>query len=197
MARVTAYASGLSLDDKYNRIAPMPSRMIDESDVDIIRLAFFDFDGTLARTPEPEEGRIKYREITGKEYPHDGMKGWWDNPESIDTFEVEINKNVKSEYDKCKSDPNCKVFLLTNRKGKLHNSISKLLSDNGITFDEYDYKNNGVEKPVRIKSYIEKYPGVKEISVWDDRDDQIQMFKGLKSELSDNGIQVNIYEVKK
>ena len=196
MAKITAYAGGLSMNDKYNRISPMPRRMMDESEKDIVKLSFFDFDGTLAKTLTPEEGRNKYKEITGEEYPHPGMKGWWDMPESLDTFDVQIDKGVKSEYDKHRSDPNCRVFLLTNRKGKLHNSVNKILKKNGITFDGYDYKNEGIEKPDRIKSYLEKYPNVKEINVWDDRSEQLQMFRSLKAELSKNDIQVNIYQIK-
>ena len=34
----------------------------------IERIAFFDFDGTLVNSPEPEEGKIIYKQKTGKDY---------------------------------------------------------------------------------------------------------------------------------
>ena len=42
----------------------------------VTKLTFFDFDGTLADSPTPENGKQKYKEVTGNEYPH---QGWWVN----------------------------------------------------------------------------------------------------------------------
>lgn len=39
----------------------------------IKKLSFYDFDGCLVNSPEPEEGKRIYKEKTGDDYPH---KGW-------------------------------------------------------------------------------------------------------------------------
>jgi hypothetical protein len=207
---VRNYATGLSMDDKHNHIAPTPIRASKESgpgtidptiaentDDTIETLSFFDFDGTLANTMEPEEGVAAYKETTGEEFPHQGYAGWWDNKESLEPFDVKVNPTIKKEYSKKLLEPNSKVVLLTNRKGSLHNQIKGILDKNGIKFDSYDYKGNGNEKTDRIKSYLETYPEVKEINVYDDMQEQLTMFNQMKKELAKSDIQVNVFEVKK
>jgi len=199
-AMVRNYASGLSLDDKHNHIAPTTQRSLniaENTDDTVKMLSFFDFDGTLADTMEPEEGKVAYKEFTGEEYPYEGYAGWWDNKESLEPFDVNVNPTIKKEYSKKLLEPNSKVILLTNRNGTLHNQIKGILDKNGIKFDSYNYKGDGNEKTDRIKSFLETYPEVDVINVYDDRKEQLSMFHKMKKELEKSDIQVNVFEVKK
>lgn len=45
----------------------------------ITALHVFDFDGTLVRTPSPEEGKARYQAATGQAW----RGGWWGRPESL------------------------------------------------------------------------------------------------------------------
>jgi len=207
---VRNYAGGLSINDKHNKIPQKPTKVSKDTGISMVgetvsenmddsvkTLNFFDFDGTLANTMEPEEGVKTYEQLTGEPYPHEGYAGWWDNKESLEPFDVKINPSVKKEYSKKLLEPNSKVILLTNRKGKLHNQIKGILDKNGVKFDAYDYKGDGNEKPDRIKSYLEQYPEVKEVNVYDDMQEQLVMFHKMKKELEKSGILVNVFEIKK
>lgn len=164
------------------------------SDDAIDTLYFFDFDGTLADSPEPFEGKQKYKEITGKDYPH---KGWWGKKESLSTFDVSLYDNIVERYKEAKSKSNAKVILLTNRLSFLKKEVMKILNDNNITFDELNFKSDGRDKAERIKEILEKYNNIKNIIIYDDRDDQLILFKKLKDELSEKNISVKIYDARK
>ena len=63
------------------------------------KLAIFDFDGTLISTPLPDEGRVAYKEKTGKDWQH---KGWWSKPESLDQtlFDMpEVRSTIKAYHE--------------------------------------------------------------------------------------------------
>jgi hypothetical protein len=44
-------------------------------------LLVYDFDGTLANTPTPREGKIMYENKIGQAWPH---VGWWGRQESLE-----------------------------------------------------------------------------------------------------------------
>lgn len=162
------------------------------------RLYFFDFDGTLVYTFGPEEGRKKYKEITGEEYPYEGESGWWNNPESIEPFDFSINQSIISQYREAKNDNEGISILLTNRDGELHNTIMTLLNEKGFEFDHYDYADqpNPTKKSSRAKLYLNKYPDVDTIKVYDDTPEQISDFKQMREDLQNVNIDVKIYKVK-
>ena len=156
----------------------------------IKRLAFYDMDGTLMDTPMPDTGKIKWKEVTGEDYPH---AGWWGRAESLDTnvFEIKPFPSVLSQLKEDTARPDTLTVLLTNRLEKLRPQVENLLNQNGIVLDDLNLKSGGKEKDARILDYLEKYPTVEEISVFDDRDKELEILKILRDKLSD--VNVNVY----
>jgi hypothetical protein len=168
----------------------------DVSDKKITKLSVFDFDGTLAYSPEPEQGKPEYKEKTGEAWPY---KGWWGREETLDTniFDIPINPSVVSDYKKEKSDPNTLVVMMTGRITKLSKQVEKILSDNNLSFDYYLYNDGGSTLDFKIKTMdklLSKYPNIKSVEMWDDRDEHIGPFKAWGSSL--DGIDFHINHVK-
>jgi len=165
----------------------------DTSNDSITKLAVFDFDGTLAYSPEPEEGKLIYKEKTGHDWPY---KGWWGRPESLDTkiFNILTNPSVVSDYKNEKSQPNTLVIMMTGRIPKLSNEVEYILSSNNLSFDEYLYNDGGPTLEFKIKTMekiLQKYPSIKEIEMWDDRTEHIGPFKAWGSTLKDIDFHIN------
>jgi len=164
--------------------------------IEITTLSFFDFDGCLVDSPEPEQGKKRYKELTGEEWP---FTGWWGKELSLNAFSEEIKSidKVVFEYNKRKNEPNSKIILLTNRLKKLSVSVEKILSNLNFVFDAYSYKEDSKEKSQRIIEFLKQYPNVKNINVYDDRDKEIELFKIMKKDLENDGFSVNVFQVKK
>ena len=155
------------------------------------KLTFFDFDGTLANSPTPENGREKYKETTGKEYPH---IGWWGKEDSLKPFDIKFFPSTIEFYKKSKANPNNKTILLTNRIPKLEEVVKEKLAKANLTFDDYSFKEGKESKVERIESYLHRYPDVTEIEIHDDQEDQLTPF----SEWADKkeGLNIIIYDAK-
>ncbi len=158
----------------------------------IERLAFYDMDGTLMDTPLPEEGKPQWKEVTGQEYPH---LGWWGRAESLDTrvFDIKPFPAVLSQLNNDKARGDTRTILLTNRIEKLRPAVMNLLQQNGIVLDDYDLKGGGQEKDDRIERHLLKYPDVKEIAFFDDRDKELELISDLKNKIGDD-VTINIYQ---
>jgi len=161
----------------------------------IERLCAFDFDSTLIRTYEPDEGIRMWEDYYGVKYPHKG-NGWWSKPESLDTkvFDISPNESVLNQLNFELSQPNTHVILLTSRIFKLRPEVEKILELNNIYVDEIDMKKSEEDKGVRILKYLDKYPNIHTINVYDDRDVEIDVFKKLKRKIPVD-ISFNIYKV--
>lgn len=161
---------------------------------EITTLNFFDFDGTLADAMEPGKGKKEYKKITGKTYP---SMNWWGSSKSLEPFDVKLFPKVKAEYEKKKGAPQSKTYLLTNRIEKLSPQVKSILDDGGVTMDGYDFYKSGKSKSDRIKDILKEFPKVKTINVYDDRADQLKVFKELKKELDHYYITVNVFRCTK
>ena len=159
----------------------------------IKKLSFYDFDGCLVNSPEPEEGKRIYKEKTGNDYPH---KGWWGRKESLDVdiFDIKYNQNVYQRYLKDSKKPSTMTILLTNRMDKLSHDVIGLLDELNIKFDDYSFRSGSKEKVDRIKFYLTIHPNVKIIDIYDDREKELVAFRQLKKEFSDK-YQINIHAV--
>lgn len=166
-------------------------KLLTESYDLIKKISIFDFDGTLMKTPHPEEGKKQWEEFTGKEYPH---IGWWSKPESLDdsVFDIQPIQSTVNDYLKEKSNPDTLVIMLTGRLPHQAEQIEELLLLHNISFDEYHYKGNGDtlgSKINTIKSLLNRFPNVKEIEMWEDREPHAIEFKKWGEE---NGINLKV-----
>ena len=159
----------------------------------ITTLSFYDFDGTLMDTPMPDSGKQLWKSKTGSDYPH---VGWWGRPDSLnmDVFEINPIPSVLNQFrsDTTKSDT--KTIMLTSRLKKLQPEIEKILQAHNIVFDELSLKQGGGEKDDRIRQFLNRYPDVDTINIYDDREVEMKVFSKMKEELGDL-YQVNVYRV--
>ena len=160
----------------------------------ITTLSFYDFDGTLMDTPMPGSGKQTWLEKTGEEHPH---VGWWGRAESLDpnVFDIQPFPSVLNQLrsDTTKSDTY--TVMLTSRMIKLKPQVEILLNNHGIVFDDLSLKTgNDGEKDNRIKAYLQKFPDVQTINVYDDRDKEMKVFARMKNELGSQ-YQINVYRV--
>ena len=188
---LTNWVSGSVLDLNENVRFNKKVKLLQESYNLINKISIFDFDGTLMKTPHPDEGKKQWEEFTGKEYPH---IGWWSKPESLDdaVFDIQPIENTVTDYLREKSNPDTLVIMLTGRIPHQAEQIEELLLLHNISFDEYHYKGNGdtlSSKFNTIKSLLNRFPNVKEIEMWEDREPHAIEFKQWGEE---NGVNLKV-----
>ena len=183
------YGSVLDLNEsiKYSK------RVLNESIENITKISIFDFDGTLMRTPHPEEGKKEWETFHNEDYPH---IGWWSKPESLDdaVFNIEPIESTVDDYIKEKENPNTLVIMLTGRLPHHHDQVVELLLLHNIVFDEYHYKETGDtlgSKLHTIISLLNRYPNVSSIEMWEDREPHATSFEEWGKE-NDVNIEVNL-----
>jgi len=169
--------------------------LLKESVEDITKISIFDFDGTLMRTPHPEDGKKEWENFYNKDYPH---IGWWSKPESLDdaVFNIEPIESTVTDYLKEMGDPNTLVIMLTGRLPHHHDQVIELLMTHNIVFDEYHYKETGDtlgSKLHTIISLLNKYPNVSSIEMWEDREPHATSFEEWGK---DNGVSIEVNLVK-
>lgn len=160
----------------------------------IKRLCAFDFDGCLMNTPTPEEGISQWEDIKGIKYPN---KGWWSYPESLDldVFDIKPFPIIYKQLIKEKSTPDTHVFILTSRIVKLKPQLQAILNKNNISVDDVVMKDNSLTKGEKILQAIKYMPDLEEISVYDDREVELETYKAIRDKIPEN-ITFNIYVVK-
>ena len=161
----------------------------------INKVYIIDFDDTLFFTPHEEEGKQRYEEVTGEEYPH---IGWWSRGESLDMdiYDIPVNQSILQKFRECESDAECKTVLCTGRtdfKEEIKEAVRKVLRKNNINFDE-EYFTRGRTLDYKLKIFdkmFEENPNA-EIKIFDDRDDHIPSFRSWAK----NKEQVEVIHVK-
>jgi len=159
----------------------------------IKRLICIDFDKCLFQTPESEEGKLIYQEKTGQQYPY---LGWWSKPESLDmnVFDIKPYPSMLKQFNLEQSKPNTHIIILTNRREFLRPQVQAILDANNIQADELVMANDQRTKGEKILDYINEFPDLEEICVYDDQEDQIQTYVNISSKIPKN-ILFNIYRV--
>lgn len=157
----------------------------------IKRLIAFDLDATLLNTPEPQEGKPMWEKHYGKPYPY---MGWWGRPESLDldVFDIVPFQSVKHQLDKEITSEDTYVIILTSRMEKLRPQVQAVLDKNDIIVDKLDMKRAEGDKGKKILRYIQEFPDLIEISVFDDRDSDIQSYENIRNQIPKE-ITFNIY----
>ena len=193
LENLSDWALGGVLD--LNESVKYSKRLLKESVEDITKISIFDFDGTLMRTPHPEDGKKEWENFYDKDYPH---IGWWSKPESLDdaVFNIEPIESTVTDYLKEMGDPNTLVIMLTGRLPHHHDQVIELLMTHNIVFDEYHYKETGDtlgSKLHTIISLLNKYPNVSSIEMWEDREPHATSFEKWGK---DNGVSIEVNLVK-
>jgi len=160
---------------------------------EITKIAIFDFDGTLMNTPHAEEGKREWEEKTGKPYPH---IGWWSKRESLDTnvFDIKPIMSTLLDYNVESDNPNTLIIMLTGRLPQQADQVEEILNGYNIIFDEYHYKDEGdtlKSKLHTIKSLLYRYPNVKFIEMYEDREPHALSFEEWGKD-NDINIKVNL-----
>lgn len=105
----------------------------------VTRLAIYDFDGTLVRTPHPHRpyltypsGKAAYRALTGQEYP---FQGWWGREETLTPPLLQAhqvpqlaNWEVVKALQEDMADPSALVILLSGRPERLKGHVQRILT---------------------------------------------------------------------
>lgn len=146
---------------------------------DIEKLAVFDFDQTLMDTPTKEEGTVIWKEKTGEEWPH---KGWWGRAESLNMniFDIGPIPSVEQDYKKEYNESRSVVVMMTGRHTGIKDEVTHILDQHGFDFDHYLFKKKSPtieDKFEKLEWLLEKYPNVKYVDIWEDREEHVQHFK--------------------
>lgn len=138
-----------------------------------MRLAIFDFDGTLFRSPEKPEW-----------WPHEGF---WGRPETLSPPLVPENpgadwwaSGVVREAKRCIGDPDTYTCLLTGRVRKFEKRIRHLLGTQGLRFDDCFFASGSGTLPFKlatIETLVRKFPAVEVVEMWDDRSEHTGDFE--------------------
>ena len=160
----------------------------------IARLCAFDFDATLMNTPEKETGQRFWSRKMGMPFKY---QGWWGRPESLDMdiFDIKPFPKVLSILNKDVKTPDTYSIVLTSRQEKLRPLVQAVLDTNHITVDKLDMQRDQRTKGQKILDYARKFPDLKEINVYDDRDTDITSYEGIRNSLPE-GIKFNVYVAK-
>ena len=145
----------------------------------ITKISIFDFDGTLIDTPEPETGKVIYKEKTGNDWP---FQGWWGRNEGLDmnVFDIKPIQKVVSDYNEESARPNTLVVMMTGRIPKNSEYVEKILNKYNFKFDEYIYKKKSdtlAFKIGKLEEMLETYPNLREIEMWEDRVEHTKAFR--------------------
>lgn len=108
------------------------------------RLVIYDFDGTLFRSPDREEGSSLYFDATGNYWPH---AGWWGRIETLQPPVVPdpipeslwIQETVEA-YQKDVQDKDAFLVLMTGRPYKNRRRVQEILASKGIEFHREYYR---------------------------------------------------------
>ena len=157
----------------------------------ITRLCAFDFDSTLIDSPQKESGKIQWSEKMGKPHPY---QGWWGRPESLDlnVFNIKPFPKILNLLNKDVSTPATYTIILTSRQEKLRPLVQEVLDVNNIHIDKLDMQRDQRTKGQKILDYTKKFPDLREINVYDDKDSDIISYEGIRNSLPED-IKFNIY----
>ena len=146
-----------------------------------MKLALFDFDDTLFKTPYTENW------------------SYMDTPSSLNPrkWKFEPKKEVLEDYttEYLNSQQGItKVVLLTNRISDVETELRSLLDSRLVFFDEYlpiQGKDGNRSKGQRVLKLLKKYPQVTEIEYWEDKDKHIVDVLDVLNDFPDISVKIN------
>jgi hypothetical protein len=101
---------------------------------------------------------------------------------------------VLNQLKKEASTPDTVVLVLTSRMEKLRPQVEAVLNVNHITdlISKIDMKRAEGNKGIKVLRYVNAYPDLEEINVYEDRDTDIQAYEAIRNKIPE-GITFNIY----
>jgi hypothetical protein len=173
------------------------------------KIAIYDFDDTIFKSPTREQGEIDYFKLTGNKWPH---VGWYGRVETLSPPLVPqipprsfLIESTYQAFLKDKQNPQAKVILLTGRPYKMRHRIQEILSNFGMVFDQEFYRGQpGTtgSDTFQIKMNIIRgllTPEIELLEIYEDRPEHvsgfIDQFKKLKTQ-QDYPKQYIVHDVK-
>lgn len=154
-----------------------------------MKLAIYDFDGTLFDSPDRNKGEKFYVEHTGFQFP---FKGWWGRPESLNPPIVPQNPNSNwffgkpLESYKKNSTGDVIIVLMTGRPFKLRNRIQEILKTQSLEFDIEIFRgmkgqigNDTIQiKLFELNKILNQFP-ISSVEMWEDRTEHMIEFENF------------------
>lgn len=139
----------------------------------IERIAIFDFDGTLFRSPEKPDW-----------WP---LGGFWGRLETLSPPYIPENPDadwyvghVVSAAKAACSDPKTHACLLTGRIPKFEKRVRQILTNVGIRFDDNFFASGSGTLPFKlgvIEELVGRFPEATVVEMWEDRAEHIGPFE--------------------
>lgn len=141
------------------------------------KLAIFDFDGTLFRSPPPPEDA-------------DEPESWWSSPESLGAETVGERpgpemwhpETVRALRDAI-ADPDAYVVVMTGRHRSLRHRLGDILDGAGLHPDELitnpEIGNTSGYKRDEMRYLLRQFPNVREVEFWEDREEDLKGYRRL------------------
>jgi len=142
-----------------------------------MKLALFDFDNTLFKTPYDED------------------PDYMDKPASLSIRKWKFEPILETikKFKECKKEKNTKVILLTNRINSVHLQLKTLLEEYGLVFDDYKMiigVDGNRSKGKRVKDLILSNC-VGSIEYWEDKDKHIEDVKNTMDFFPEIELKIN------
>jgi len=142
-----------------------------------MKLALFDFDNTLFKTPYDED------------------PDYMDKPASLSIRKWKFEPILETikKFKECKKEKNTKVILLTNRIDSVHPQLKALLEEYGLVFDDYKMivgVDGDRSKGKRVKDLILSNC-VGSIEYWEDKDKHIEDVKNTMDFFPEIELKIN------
>lgn len=142
-----------------------------------MKLALFDFDNTLFKTPYDED------------------PDYMDKPASLSIRKWKFEPILETikKFKECKKEKNTKVILLTNRIDSVHPELKNLLEEYGLVFDDYKMiigVDGNRSKGKRVKDLILNN-NVGSIEYWEDKDKHIDDVKNTMDFFPEIELKIN------
>jgi len=170
------------------------------------RAVIFDFDGTIFKSPDRNEGAKTYREATGMLFPY---QGWWGRVETLSPPIVPekpgeewfIEETIKAYREDAK-DENSKLYLMTGRPHKIRRRVIDILDSYDLKFHEYYFRGHPGSKgrdTLEIKKNLIEahvlHPKLEILEIWEDRPEHVSEFFNLAKRWKANLHKAVIHDV--
>jgi hypothetical protein len=155
----------------------------------IYTIDIFDFDGTLVNSPQNnDDNKLLWEEKTGRKWKRNKKgkysHGWWGVKESLnpDIFDISFIEETKKQALQSFDDLETLTILMTGRMPFFSDYVFEILRRNNMDrFARYIFNDTSLRtldyKIQKIEEMIQEFPTVKEINMWDDRENHVNSFR--------------------